>query len=46
MAAIKENTGTDFNWSLPELFLSFVLGVGTIAGLWLFSGLLIMLFLM
>jgi hypothetical protein len=46
MAAIKENTGTDFHWSIPELFLSLLLGVGTVAGLWLLSGLLIMLFLM
>lgn len=46
MAAIKQNTGTDFHWSLPELFLSFLLAAGTVAGLWLFAGLLIMLFLM
>jgi hypothetical protein len=46
MEAVKENTATDFHWSIPELFLSFLLGVGTVAGLWLFSGLIIMLFLM
>jgi hypothetical protein len=46
MASMKENTGENFRWSLPELFFSIILGIVSVAALWLFAGLLTMLFLM
>ncbi len=46
MATTTHNKQTDFNLSAPEIFLSFLLGVVVVMGLWFFAGLLMMLFLM
>ena len=46
MATEQERKNMDFHLSGPELFISLVLGVVVVACLWLFSGLLMMLFLM
>jgi hypothetical protein len=46
MANKHVNKNMDFHLSGPELFISLLLGVVVVAGLWLFSGLLMMLFLM
>jgi hypothetical protein len=37
---------TDFQWSASELFMAFLAGVVVVGGLWLFAGLLIMLFML
>ena len=46
MAAFKENTGENFRWSVPELFFTILVGIVSVAALWLFAGLLTMLFLL
>ena len=46
MAAIKENMGENFRWTLPELFFSILVGIACVTALWLFAGLLTMLFLL
>ena len=43
--ANAQNKNLDFHWSAPELFISFLLGVVVVTGLWFFSGLLLMIFL-
>jgi len=46
MAIKQYNRNVDFHWSTSELFISLLLGLVVVAGLWIFSGLLMMLFLM
>jgi hypothetical protein len=46
MAAFKENTGENFRWSVPELFFTILVGIASVASLWLFAGLLLMIFLL
>ena len=46
MAAIIHNEHSDFHWTAPELFISILVAVAATLGLWFFSGLLIMLFLL
>jgi hypothetical protein len=46
MAAFKENTGEKFSWSVPELFFTILVGIASVASLWLFAGLLLMIFLL
>lgn len=45
MATVRHNNHLDFHWTTPEFFISLLLGVLTAAGLWFFSGLLLMFFL-
>ncbi len=46
MATAQHNKNVDFRWSGSELFMAIFLGTVVVGGLWLFSGLLMMLFLM
>jgi len=46
MTTERLNKNVNFHWSASELFMAFFLGVVVVAGLWLFSGLLMMLFLL
>jgi len=46
MATSTHKTSPDIHWSASELFLAFLAGVLVIGGLWLFAGLLMMLFLL
>ena len=46
MTTVQHNKQLDFHWSIPELFISLLLCVVAVAGLWLFSGLLMMFFLL
>lgn len=46
MAALKENTGENFRWSVTELFFTILVGIASVVTLWLFAGLLLMIFLL
>jgi hypothetical protein len=46
MAAITNDRHSDFHWTPVNLGFSILLGVIATVGIWLFAGLLLMLFLM
>jgi hypothetical protein len=45
MAAITNERHSDFHWTPVNLTLSIIMGVAATAGLWLFTGLLLAVFL-
>jgi len=46
MAGTVHNNENDFHWTFTNVSLSFLVGVAVVSVLWLFAGLLLMLFLM
>ena len=46
MADTVQKIGNDFHWTAGEVFLSVLMGVASVLGVWLLTGLLIMLFMM
>ena len=46
MAAITNERHSDFRWTPVNLSLSILMGVAATVGLWLFTGLVIALFVM
>jgi hypothetical protein len=45
MAAITNERHSDFHWTPVNLTLSIIMGVAATVGLWLFTGLLLAVFL-
>ena len=46
MAALTNNRENDFHWTPLNLSLSLLMGAAATLGLWLFAGLLLMLFML
>jgi len=46
MTGRTHNRENDFHWNPVNFSLSFLVGVAAIAALWLFAGLMLMLFLL
>jgi hypothetical protein len=46
MEGTLQKTGNDFNWTAAEIFLSVLMGVASVLGVWLLTGLLIILFML
>ncbi|MEN8231820.1 MAG: hypothetical protein ABFR35_03950 [Thermodesulfobacteriota bacterium] len=46
MAAVTNERNSDFHWTPVNLTLSIIMGVAATLGLWLFTGLVMAIFLM
>lgn len=46
MADTVQKMGNDFHWTAGEIFLSVLMGMASVLGIWLLTGLLIIFFMM
>ncbi|MDX1776214.1 MAG: hypothetical protein R3297_06505 [Desulfobulbales bacterium] len=46
MADTAERIGNDYHWNAAGLFLAVIMGLASVLGIWLLTGLVVMLFLL